>query len=83
MINFTLVMPECGDWEALYINGKLLDEGHSLWVEGIIDMISQEYSDNFDALKDDIRLNLVNFEYKTITDEVAERGMPERLEELK
>lgn len=31
MINFALVSPERGDWEALYMNGNLLDEGHSLW----------------------------------------------------
>ena len=82
MINFALVSPERGDWEVLYMNGNLLDEGHSLWIEGVIDMISQEYSDNFDAFKDDIRLNLINFEYKTIPDDVAEKGMTERLEEL-
>lgn len=82
MINFTLVSPECGDWEALYMNDKLITEGHSIRLEEAIKQINEEYAEDFEALKDYIRLGINSFEYKTIPDEVAEKGMPERLEEL-
>lgn len=65
---FTIVYPESGDWEALYINGKLAAEGHSLSVGDILDCIN----------------NILPNEYKymTIPDEIAEAGMPQYINEL-
>ena len=33
---FTIVRPESGDWEALYVNGHLVREGHSLSAEVVL-----------------------------------------------
>jgi len=30
MIEVKILNTQCGDWEGLYINGELIDEGHSL-----------------------------------------------------
>lgn len=65
---FTLVHPESGDWEALYINGKLAAEGHSLSVRDVLDCI------------DNILPN--EYKYMTISDETAELGMPQYISEL-
>lgn len=65
---FTLVYPESGDWEALYINGKLVAEGHSLSVQDVLDCI------------DNILPN--EYKYITISDETAELGMPQYISEL-
>lgn len=65
---FTIVHPESGDWEALYINGKLAAEGHRLSVRDVLDCID----------------NILPNEYKcmTISDETAELGMPQYVNEL-
>ena len=65
---FTFVTSECGDWEALYINGKLAAEGHSVSVRDVLKAIS------------DILPNKV--ERYEIPNEVAENGMPENLKDL-
>ena len=65
---FTIVHPESGDWEALYINGKLAAEGHSLSVQDVLDCI------------DNILPN--EYKYMTISDETAELGMPQYINEL-
>ena len=65
---FTIVHPESGDWEALYINGKLAAEGHSLSVRDVLDCI------------DNILPN--EYKYMTISDETAELGMPQYINEL-
>ena len=62
---FTIISPESGDWEALYINGKLAAEGHSLDARDVLDAI------------DDILPNEVNSIW--IPDEAAESGMPMNL----
>ena len=65
---FTIVDPESGDWEALYINGKLAAEGHRLSVRDVLDCI------------DNILPN--EYKYMTISDETAELGMPQYINEL-
>ena len=65
---FTIVCPESGDWEALYINGKLAAEGHRLSVQDVLDCI------------DNILPN--EYKYITISDETAELGMPQYINEL-
>lgn len=67
-IKFTFVTSECGDWQALYIDGVLAAEGHSISPRDVLDAIS------------DILPNKV--ESYEIPDEVAENGMPENLKDL-
>lgn len=66
--DFTIVHPESGDWEALYINGNLAAEGHSLSVRDVLDCIN------------DLLPN--NYKYITIPDDVAEIGMPQYINVL-
>lgn len=65
---FAIVYPESGDWEALYINGKLATEGDSLSVQDVLDCI------------DSILPN--EYKYMIISDEAAELGMPQYINEL-
>lgn len=67
-MKFTLVRPECGDWEALYINGKLVREGHSLSAWQVLECIEKNLVCEIDSIE--------------ISDEVAEMGMPTLLSEL-
>lgn len=67
-MKFTLVRPECIDWEALYIDGKLAAEGHSLSADRVLERISKHMD--------------CEIEYIGITDDVAEMGMPTLLSEL-
>lgn len=60
MTKFTLVCPACGDWEALYMDGKLVAEGHSLRVMDVLDAIANVLPNKFI--------------YKEISDERAEEG---------
>lgn len=69
MTEFKIVKPECEDWVALYMNGKLIAEGHSLNEVDVLDAISDVFPNEF--------------QYITIADEVAERGMPENFSEFK
>ena len=67
-MKFTLVRPECADWEALYIDGRLVREGHSLDAWQILVAIEE---------------NLVcEIEKIEISDETAEAGMPTLLSRL-
>ena len=66
---FTIVTAECGDWQALYLNNKLAAEGHSLSIWDVLDCIA-------DILPNEVK-------YMEIPDEVAERGMPMLLEDIK
>jgi hypothetical protein len=65
---FTVVTAECGDWQALYMNGKLFAEGHSLSIWDVFACIA-------DILPNEVRS-------MEIPDEVAEDGMPMLLEDL-
>jgi len=39
----TVITSEDGDWEALYLDGELKLEGHSLAWEHILDLLGIEY----------------------------------------
>lgn len=64
----TLVRPECADWEALYINGELVAESHSLSADRVLKCIAKPL---------DCKVELVE-----ISDETAEMGMPTLLSDL-
>ena len=68
MTKFTFVTSECGDWQALYIDGKLATEGHSIRARDLLDAIA------------DILPNKV--EMYEVSDKVAEDGMPTNLSDL-
>lgn len=64
----TRVYPESGDWEAWYLNGKLIAEGHSVDARNLLEALA------------DVFLNEVkSFE---ISDELAEQGFPTNLEDM-
>lgn len=65
---FTLVGCESEDWEALYINGKLAAEGHSIRATDVIDCIGDILPNEYNMIE--------------VSDEVAEAGMPNDLSEL-
>lgn len=67
-MKFTLVRPESGDWEALYIDDKLVKEGHSLSAFQILKCIKKIFGCEFENIR--------------VSDETAEMGMPELLSEL-
>lgn len=64
----TLVRPECADWEALYINGELVAEGHSLSADRVLKCIAKPLDCKVEQIE--------------ISDEVAEIGMPTLLSKL-
>jgi hypothetical protein len=68
MTKFTFVTAESGDWQALYIDGKLAVEGHSVRARDVLDAIA------------DILPNKV--ERYEIANEVAEMGMPINLNDI-
>lgn len=68
MTTFTLVCPESGDWEALYMDGKLVADGHSLRVRDVLDAISSVLPNKFI--------------YKEISDERAEKGFSSDLNDM-
>lgn len=68
MTKFEIVAPECGDWEALYVNGKLVAEGHSIRLEEVLYAIQNILPNEY--------------EYTEISDERAEEGFPEDRKEL-
>ncbi len=67
-MKFTLVRPESGDWEALYINGELVREGHNLDAWQVLNGIEAHLVCEIEQLE--------------ISDETAEMGMPALLSEL-
>lgn len=67
-MRFTLVRPECADWEAFYIDGKLVAESHSLDASRVLECIEKHL--------------VCDFEQIEISDEAAEMGMPALLSEL-
>ena len=68
MTKFTFVGSECGDWETLYIDGKIAAEGHGIRAIDVLDAIA-------DILPNKIEMYI-------IPDEVAEEGMPKSLSDL-
>lgn len=67
-VNVVKVFPESGDWEALYINGILAAEGHSIPTHKIIESLTQFIP--------------ISYYGQEISDEMAEMGMPQYLEDL-
>lgn len=65
---FTLVRPLSGDWEALYMNGEFIVEGHILRAIDVLNAIGS------------VLPNEVVF--KSVTDEEAEKGMPYELSDI-
>lgn len=68
MTKFTFVTSECGDWQSLYIDGRLAIEGHSISARDVLDAIA------------DILPNKV--ERYEVSDRIAEDGMPANLSNL-
>ena len=68
VIDVVRVCPECGDWEALYINGILAGEGHNVALDRAIVSLGQ--------------FAPIQYGYLEIPDEVAECGMPRYLCDL-
>lgn len=67
-MKFTLVRPDSGDWEALYINYKLVAEGHSLDALSVLEAIAENLVCEIESIE--------------ISDEAAEIGMPTLLSDL-
>lgn len=67
-IDVVRVCPECGDWEALYINGVLASEGHEVRLDSAIMSLGQ--------------FAPILYGYLEIPDEAAEKGMPKYLDDL-
>ena len=68
MDDVTLVHPECGDWEALYVDGELVKENHGISARQVLECLSKPFE--------------FKPRYIEIRDEVAEMGMPRLLSEL-
>ena len=68
MDTVSLVHPESGDWEALYINGELVTEGHSIPANHVLACIAKPL---------DCKVELIE-----ISDDTAEMGMPALLADL-
>lgn len=66
---FVKLYPECGDWEAWYMDGKLIAEGHTVRVEDILDAISNVFPN---MIKKSIE----------ISDEKAEIGFTKDLKDM-
>lgn len=67
-IEFITMSPNCGDWEALYMNGKLIAEGHSLTADDVLDAIANVLPNKH--------------QYMYISDEKAEEGFTEDLKDM-
>jgi hypothetical protein len=67
-MKLTLVRPESGDWEALYIGGKLVKEDQRLSAFQILKLVKKIFGCQFENVR--------------ISDEAAEAGMPELLSDL-
>jgi hypothetical protein len=68
MDDVTLVYPECGDWEALYVDGELAKENHRISARQVLECLSKTFE--------------FKPRYIETSDEVAEIGMPRLLSEL-
>jgi len=63
---FTKLMSS--DWEAWYLNGKLIAEGHSVRVERILDILADILPNKYEAIQ--------------ISDELAEEGFNDNLSDM-
>jgi hypothetical protein len=66
--NFTFVNSEYGDWQGLYINGKLAAEGHNISARDVLDCIA-----------DILPHNIITIE---VPQDIAEMGMPMYLDDF-
>lgn len=70
MNEFVMVSCESGDWEGLYLNGKLVAEGHSVRLEDVLDAIADVFPNKYS--------------YEEISDDFAEEhGWSDNLEGMK
>jgi hypothetical protein len=67
-MKFTLVRPESGDWEALYVDGKLAIEDQRLSAFQILKCVKKIFGCQFESVR--------------IGDGAAEADMPESLSDL-
>jgi len=65
MVKFTRVSPDCGDWEAWYMDGKLIGEGHHVSVMDLLYAINDIFPNSY--------------EFIYIDDEKAEMGFTKEL----
>ena len=68
MNNFVKIIPESEDWEAWYLNGKLIAEGHTVKASDLLDAVADIFPNNI--------------EYVQIPDEIAEQGFDDNLEDM-
>lgn len=66
--DFTFVTSESGDWKALYINDKLVVEGHEVTAKDVLDCIADILPNKVICLE--------------IPQDIADIGMPEYLIDL-
>ena len=71
MHEFCIVKTEGGDWAAMYMDGRLMAEGHTLDAHDVLDAISDIFPNNVS--------------YAEIPDEIAEElgNMPQHLYDLR
>lgn len=67
-VEVVIAAAECGDREALYINGRLIFENHRLRVEQVLSHLGQF-----------LPITLVRMD---VSDDTAKMGMPQNLSEL-
>lgn len=65
---FTRITPVSGDWEAWYLNGKLIAEGHTVNAWDLIDGIADVFPNEIQTIE--------------ISDEKAEIGFSENLSDM-
>jgi len=65
---FVCLHPECGDWEAWYLDGKLIAEGHNVRVEDILDALTDILPNTYTSVE--------------ISDEKAEKGFTIDLKDM-
>ncbi len=68
MVKFTRVSPDSGDWEAWYMDGKLIAEGHRVRVVDILNAINDVFTNKCEAFY--------------IDDEKAEMGFTKELSDM-
>ena len=68
MTKFTFVTAECGDWQALYIDGKLAKEGHSISARDVLTAIACILPNKVERYE--------------ISDRITEMGMPTNLNDI-
>jgi len=65
---FVRLSPESGDWEAWYLNDKLIAEGHRVETEDILDAIADILPNTYESIE--------------ISDEKAEKGFTKELKDM-